>query len=457
MEINIENAIETLNGLLSSRQYAKVRTLLEDSNPADTAALIDELFGDDYEQEKNFLVLFRLLPKDDAAEVFTYMEPEMQEHLISAFSDSELREFLSQSFIDDTVDIIEEMPANVVSRILANSTTGARKAINEILNYPKDSAGSIMTIEYINLHKDMMVREAFETIRKVGINKETIYTCYVTENRRLIGVVTVKQLFMADEEAKIGDIMESNVITVDTTDDREDVARMFGKYDYLAIPVVDSGHRLVGIVTFDDAMDVITEENTEDFAKMAAVAPSDESYFKTGVFKHMLNRIGWLCILMISATITGILTEKYSAVFTALPILVSFMPMIMDTGGNCGSQSSVLVIRGLALGEIEFVDFFKVVFKEFRIGILVSSMLAVVNGIRIYFMNGHDIRLSITLCISIIFTVILSKLIGAALPMLAKKCRLDPALMATPLISTIVDCCSLLIYFNVAMKIFNIA
>ena len=313
-----------------------------------------------------------------------------------------------------------------------------------------------MTVEYVSLSKELTVKEAFDKIREVGINKETIYTCYVTENRKLIGVVTVKDLFMAEDDEKIADIMETNVITVETTRDREEVARMFGKYDYIAIPVVDSGYRLVGIVTFDDAIDVINEENTDDFAKMAAVTPSDESYFKTGVVKHMLNRIGWLCVLMISAMITGFLTEKYSNTFEAIPILVSFMPMIMGTGGNSGSQSSALIIRGLALGEIDFKDFFRVIFKEFRIAILVSSVLALVNSIRIYFMYDHDLLLATTLCISIVFTVVISKLIGSSLPMLAKKCRLDPALMATPLITTIVDCCSLFIYFNIAMKMFNI-
>ncbi len=452
----MENLLAELEALLENNQYAEIRKIIEVMEPADIAAVIDELFADDFEHEKNFLRMFRLLPKDEAAEVFTYMESEMQEHLIGAFSDNELREMLAQSFIDDTVDIIEEMPANVVARILANSTTGARKAINQILHYPKDSAGSIMTVEYVSLSKELTVREAFDKIREVGINKETIYTCYVTENRKLIGVVTVKDLFMADEDDKIADIMETNVITVETTRDREEVAMMFGKYDYIAIPVVDSGYRLVGIVTFDDAIDVINEENTDDFAKMAAVAPSDESYFKTGVFRHMLNRIGWLCILMISAMVTGFLTEKYSHTFEAIPILVSFMPMIMGTGGNSGSQSSVLVIRSLALGEIEFKDFFKVVFKEFRIAILVSSVLAIVNSVRIFFMYDYDWLLAITLCISIIFTVVFSKLIGAALPMLAKKCKLDPALVATPLISTIVDCCSLFIYFNIAMRIFNL-
>lgn len=448
--------MKEVDRLLKDKKYTEVKAFIEEKNPADIAANIDEIFGDDFEHEKEFLILFRLLPKDTAAEVFTYMHTDMQEHLIEAFSDAELRDILSQSFIDDTVDIIEEMPANVVSRILKNSSTGARKAINEILRYPHDSAGSIMTIEYVSLHKDMTVKEAFDKIRRVGVNKETIYTCYVTENRRLIGIVTVKDLFMAEEDDKINDIMETNIISVDTRVDKEDVARMFRKYDFLAIPVVDSGNRLVGIVTFDDAMDVINEENTEDFSKMAAVTPNDESYFKTGIFKHAMHRIGWLCILMISATITGILTDRYNNVFITVPILVSFMPMIMDTGGNCGSQSSVLIIRGLALDEIEFKDFFKVVFKEFRIAIMVSAVLAGVNGLRIYLMYGHDILLSAAVSISIIFTVIFSKLIGSSLPMLAKKCGLDPAIMATPLISTIVDCCSLFIYFNVAMKMLNI-
>lgn len=448
--------MKEVDRLLKDKKYTEVKAFIEEKNPADIAAIIDEIFGDDFEHEKEFLILFRLLPKDTAAEVFTYMHTDMQEHLIEAFSDAELRDILSQSFIDDTVDIIEEMPANVVSRILKNSSTGARKAINEILRYPHDSAGSIMTIEYVSLHKDMTVKEAFDKIRRVGVNKETIYTCYVTENRRLIGIVTVKDLFMAEEDDKINDIMETNIISVDTRVDKEDVARMFRKYDFLAIPVVDSGNRLVGIVTFDDAMDVINEENTEDFSKMAAVTPNDESYFKTGIFKHAMHRIGWLCILMISATITGILTDRYNNVFITVPILVSFMPMIMDTGGNCGSQSSVLIIRGLALDEIEFKDFFKVVLKEFRIAIMVSAVLAGVNGLRIYLMYGHDILLSAAVSISIIFTVIFSKLIGSSLPMLAKKCGLDPAIMATPLISTIVDCCSLFIYFNVAMKMLNI-
>ncbi|MCC8170128.1 MAG: magnesium transporter [Oscillospiraceae bacterium] len=448
--------LEEINALLRMKRFAQVKELVRGERPADIAVLFDELFGEDYEEQKEFLILFRLLPKDLSAETFTFMNSDMQKFLIDAFSDKELQEILSQSFIDDTVDIIEEMPANVVSRILKNSTTGARKAINEILRYPRDSAGSIMTIEYVSLHKDMTVEEAFAKIRRVGVNKETIYTAYVTENRKLIGMVTVKDLFMAEEDDKISDIMETNLISVDTQEDKEIVAQMFRKYDFLAMPVVDKDMRLVGIVTFDDVMDVIQEENTEDVTKMAAITPNEDEYFRTGVFRHAMSRIGWLIVLMIGATITQIIINGYSNAFAAMPILVSFMPMLMDTGGNCGAQSSTMVIRGIALGEISFSDFFVVVFKEFRIAIIVSAVLALVNGIRIYIMYDQNIMLSLTIAISIVATVIISKLIGSALPMLAKKCRLDPALVAAPLITTIVDCCSIFLYFNIAIHMFGI-
>lgn len=455
----MKNLLNEIDRLLSEKKYFEVRSILSEENAADLAVLFEELFGDDFDEKVEFMILFRLLPKDIAAETFAHMNSDMRRHLIGMFTDKELREILDELYIDDTVDMIEELPANVVSRILRNSTTGERKAINEILNYPKDSAGSIMTIEYVSLHKDMTVAEAFEKIRKVGVNKETIYTCYVTQNRTLIGVITVKDLFMADDDDKISDIMETNIISVDTHEDKEVVANMFGKYDFLALPVVDKDTRLVGIVTFDDAMDVIQEENTEDFSKMAAIAPSKESYFRTGIFKHAGRRIVWLLILMISATVTQIITGKYEAAFAAVPLLVSFMPMIMDTGGNCGAQSSTLIIRGIALDEIKFSDFFKVVFKEFRISIIVSSVLAVVNGVGIYVMYrtkcDYPFMLAVTISLSIIATVILSKLIGAMLPMLAKKCRLDPAIMATPLITTIVDCCSLFLYFNIATIVFS--
>lgn len=448
--------LEVISAMIYQKKYLEVKEILSSENAADLAVLFQELFGEDFEEQKEFVILFRLLPKDLAAETFVYMDSDMQEFLINAFTDVELKEILEQSFIDDTVDIIEEMPANVVSRILKNSSTGARKAINAILRYPKDSAGSIMTIEYVSLHKDMTVSEAFEKIRKVGVNKETIYTAYVTENRSLIGIVTVKDLFLADEDDKIADIMETNIISVTTHEDREVVANMFQKYDFLALPVTDDDERLVGIVTFDDVMDVIEEENSEDLAKMMAITPNEDEYFKTGVFEHAKSRLLWLIILMIGATVTGLITMRYENAFDAVPLLVSFMPMIMATGGNSGSQTSTLIIRGLALEEIKFKDFFKVVFKEFKIAILVSVVLATINAIRIYFTYEKNLLLSLTIFLSIIITVIMAKLIGAMLPMFAKKCRLDPALMASPLITTIVDTCSMILYFNIATILLNI-
>lgn len=452
----MESLLNNIDRLLKEKRFSEVKRIVSLENPADLAALFVELFGQDFEEKSEFIILFRLLPKDIAAEVFAYMDGDMRRHLIEMFTDKELREILDELFIDDTVDLIEELPANVVSRILKNSSTGERKAINEILRYPRDSAGSIMTIEYVSLHKDMTVSEAFEKIRRVGVNKETIYTCYVTENRRLIGVITVKDLFLAEEDEKLSDIMETNIISVNTHEDQELVGNMFRKYDLLALPVVDRDNRLVGIVTFDDAMDVIQEENTEDFARMAAIAPNEHSYFKTGILRHAGSRIGWLLILMISATLTQIITSRYENAFETIPLLVSFMPMIMDTGGNCGSQSSTMIIRCIALDEIHFSDFFKVVFKEFRISILVCSVLAVVNGIRVYVMYEQNILLAVTIALSIVVTVIISKIIGSSLPLLAKRCKLDPAIMATPLITTIVDCCSLFLYFNIATIIFNI-
>lgn len=452
----MQGLLEKVDSLLKGKKYFEVKKIVSEENAADLAVVFEELFGEDFDERAEFMILFRLLPKDLAAETFVYMEADMCEYLIRMFTDKELREILDESFIDDTVDLIEEMPANVVSRILKNSTTGERKAINEILHYPKDSAGSIMTIEYVSLHKDMTVSEAFEKIRKVGVNKETIYTCYVTENRKLIGVITVKDLFMADEEDKISDIMETHIISVDTHEDKELVGHMFGKYDLLALPVVDKDNRLVGIVTFDDAMDVIQEENTEDFSKMAAIAPNEESYFRTGIFKHAWSRIGWLMVLMLSAILTEKMLMHYKNVFVGNAMLVALMPMITDTGGNCGSQSSTMIIRGLALSEIKFSDFFKVVFKEFRIAIIVSALLSVVDGIVIYLFYGHSIYLALTIALSIVCAVILSKFIGAMLPMVAKRIGLDPAIMAAPLITTIVDCCSIFIYFNIAMMIFGV-
>ena len=382
------------------------------------------------------------------------MDSDTQMHLISGFSDKELREILDEIFVDDTVDIIEEMPANVVSRILKNTDAETRKQINAILDYPTDSAGSVMTTEYVYLHKNMTTKEALDWIRKVGVVKETIYTCYITESRKLIGFVTILDLVTADEDATIESIMDSNVKFVYTHEDREDVAKKFSKYDFLAMPVVENEERSVGIITFDDVLDVIAEENEEDFSKMAAMQPIEDSYFKTSVFTHAKKRIGWLLVLMLSATITGNLLTKYEEAFQAIPILVSFIPMLMSTGGNCGSQSSTTVIRGLATGEIQFKDFFKAVFKEFRISLIISVILAVTNGLRI-FIFYKNLQLSIVITLSIIGTVIIAEFIGCALPLIAKKVKLDPAIMATPLISTIVDTCSMLIYFQFATMIFS--
>ena len=439
---------EKILELLNEKNYVKIKSIVKDLYPADLASLLETL------SPRNITLLFRLLPKELAAETFTFMDSDTQMHLISGFSDKELREILDEIFVDDTVDIIEEMPANVVSRILKNTDAETRKQINAILDYPTDSAGSVMTTEYVYLHKNMTTKEALDWIRKVGVVKETIYTCYITESRKLIGFVTILDLVTADEDATIESIMDSNVKFVYTHEDREDVAKKFSKYDFLAMPVVDNEERMVGIITFDDVLDVIAEENEEDFSKMAAMQPIEDSYFKTSVFTHAKKRIGWLLVLMLSATITGNLLTKYEEAFQAIPILVSFIPMLMSTGGNCGSQSSTTVIRGLATGETQFKDFFKAVFKEFRISLIISVILAVTNGLRI-FIFYKNLQLSIVITLSIIGTVIIAEFIGCALPLIAKKVKLDPAIMATPLISTIVDTCSMLIYFQFATMIFS--
>ena len=433
---------------LLQKNYVKIKSTLKDLYPADLASLLETL------PPRDITLLFRLLPKELAAETFTFMDSDTQMHLISGFSDKELREILDEIYVDDTVDIIEEMPANVVSRILKNTDSETRKQINEILDYPADSAGSVMTTEYVYLHKTMTTKEALEWIRKVGVVKETIYTCYVTEARKLIGFVTILDLVTADEDATIESIMDTNIIYVYTHEDREDVAKKFSKYDFLAMPVVDNEKRMVGIITFDDVLDVIAEENEEDFSKMAAMQPIEDSYFKTSVFTHAKKRIGWLLFLMLSATITGTLLTKYEEAFQAIPILVSFIPMLMSTGGNCGSQSSTTIIRGLATGEIQFKDVFKAAFKELRISLIVGLILSITNGLRIFFVY-KDFRLALVITLSIIGITIIAELIGCLLPLLAKKVRLDPAIMATPLISTIVDTCSMLIYFQIATRVFS--
>ncbi len=440
--------------LLQNKMFVRLRSDLQEMNPADIAFLVEEMNEAEEFGEKELILLYRILPKELAAESFTYMDSDTQMVLINAFSDKELRDVIDELYIDDTVDIIEEMPANVVSRILRNTDLDTRKQINQLLNYPKDSAGSVMTTEFVYLNKDITVKEAFERIRKIGLVKETVYTCYVTESRKLVGVVTVLDMLVADEDSRIEDIMETNVISVRTHDDQEHVAHTMSKYDIAAIPVVDNEDRIVGIVTFDDAMDVMQEENTEDFAKMAAVVPAEDSYFKTSVWQHAKSRIPWLLILMLSATLTGWISSQFEAQIAVIPMLVSFMPMVMGTGGNCGSQSSTLIIRGMALEEIRLRDFFKVIFKEFRVAFICSIVLSIVNGLRIW-ISYKDPQLALVIALSIIGTVILAKLVGAMLPMAAKALKLDPAIMATPLITTVVDSCSLLIYFTIATNILS--
>ena len=441
---------EKLEEVLKEKKYVTAGNILKDMEPADIAILLEEC------TKEEVLLLYRILPKELAAEVFVEMDGDTQEQLIKAFSDRELKEVLDELYMDDTVDIIEEMPANVVKRILKHSDPDSRKVINELLKYPKDSAGSMMTIEYVSLRKTMTVEDAFAKIRATGVDKETIYTCYVTEaNKKLAGIVSVRTLLLSDKQSLIGDIMETNFISIETLEDQEDVAKKFDKYDFLAIPVVDKENRLVGIVTFDDAMDVIQEETQEDFEIMAAMTPSEDSYFKTTVWEHAKNRIFWLLFLMLSSAITGSILTKYEAAFASIPLLVSFIPMVMGTGGNCGSQSSTMIIRGLATDEIQMKDFLKAVLKELRIAVLVGSCLAIVNGIRVYLFY-HSWEIAVVLGLTLVITTALAKSMGCMLPMIAKKLGLDPAIMAAPLISTIVDSCSVFVYFNIAMRILPI-
>ena len=444
-----EESVEEIKTLFSERRYTELKKHLNEMNEADIAALFEEM------EEEQIPILFRLLAKEEAAEVFARMEHEQQVILINALTDKELGIVIDDLFLDDTVDIIEEMPANVVARILRNTDAKTRSQINELLKYPDDSAGSIMTVEYINIKPNMTIKEAIARIREKAPDSETIYTCYVTDSRTLIGVCTIKDLLLAKDDQYISDIMETNVITVNTLDDKEDVAKMFNKYDFLALPVVDRENRLVGIVTVDDAIDVLQDENTEDITKMAAIYDASDTYFKTSIFKHAKNRIVWLLVLMLSSTITGIIITKYENAFAVVPLLVSFIPMLMDTGGNCGSQASTLIIRGIALDEIVFKDIFRVIFKEFGVSIIVGVILSIVNGLRIYIFY-HDLSISIVVAMSLICTIMLAKFIGGVLPLVAKKLRLDPALMAAPLITTVVDTCSILVYFRIATMFFHI-
>ena len=435
--------------LLEKRDFKTLKNTLEIMNAVDIALLLSNL------EDKERAFAFRLIPKDKAADVFSNMSNPIQSYLVKIFTEKELRELLDNLYMDDTVDLLEELPANLVTRILHTVSSDKRDLINQLLKFPENSAGSIMTTEYVSLKKTMTIKETMKHIKEVGIHKETIYTCYVLENRRLIGIVSAKDLMTLDDNTFIQDIMETEIISVGTHTDQEETARLFSKYDLLALPVVDLDNRMVGIITVDDAMDVMVDEATEDISIMGAVNPSEKTYFETSVFSHAKNRFLWLLILMLSSTITGTIITQYENAFAAIPLLVSFIPMLMDTGGNCGSQSSTLIIRGLALDEIRFKDIFRVIVKEFRVALLVSLGLALANGLRIFIMY-KDLKLAVVIGLSLICTVILSKIIGCILPLFAKKINLDPAIMAAPLITTLVDTCSIIIYFTIATHIFQL-
>ena len=440
-----EEKKEELLALLSGKKYRELKSQLVEMNEVDIASFIEEL-----DSEKT-VVVFRMLPKELASEVFACLEVEQQQHIITSITDNELRAIIDDLYVDDAVDMLEELPATIVRRVLQNSSPDTRKLINQFLNYPENSAGSVMTAEYVGLKKNMTVEQAFDYIRKYGVDKETIYTCYVMdEKRRLEGVVTVKDLLMNDYAALMGDIMDPHVIKAYTTEDQEKVVETFNEYNLLSLPVVDGEDRLVGIITVDDVMDVMEQEATEDFEKMAAMLPSEKPYLKTGVFQLARNRIPWLMILMLSSMVTGGILLKYENAFSVIPLLVTFIPMLMDTGGNSGNQTSTLIIRGLALGEITIKDYFIVLFKELRVSLICGTVLAVVNFLRLLIFGGATLPVYLVICAALFCAVVAAKCIGCTLPIFAKLIHLDPALMAGPMITTIVDALTLAIYFALA-------
>ena len=441
----VEKAIITM---LEDKKYAALRDILETMNPVDVAEVFSEL------EERQIPLLFRLLPKELAAESFAEMEPDNQELLIRGFSDNELKELMDELYADDAADMVEELPANVVKRILRQATPEMRRAINQILRYPENSAGSIMTTEYVSLRPDMTVEEAILRIRRQGFDKETIYTCYVTKDRKLLGIVTVKDLLLCqNDETLVRDIMLENIISVDTHTDQEEVAKVLSKYSFIALPVVDKENRMVGIVTFDDAMDVIEDETTEDMELMGGMLPSEKTYLRSSVFELFKNRIPWLLLLMVSATFTGMIITSFEGALAAQAALTAFIPMLMGTGGNSGSQSSVTVIRALSLDELRFSDLPRVIWKEIRTAVLCGIALAAVCFVKIWLIDrmllgNYEITLMVdaVVCLALAVTVLLAKLVGAILPLMAKVMGLDPAVMASPFITSIVDAVSLLVY-----------
>ncbi len=443
--------LDLLLELVAQKKFRELKEMLSGMTEVDIAEFLYEV------EPVHQAVIFRLLPKELAAEVFTYLEDsEDQEKLIGALSDKELREVLDELYLDDTVDIIEDMPANVVSRILRNTDASTRSQINQLLNYPKDSAGSLMTTEFVFLHPDATVEESFARIRREGLDKETVYTCYVTQNRILLGVVTVRRMLLSAYETRIGDIMETNVLSVNTHEDKENVAQLFSKYDLTALPVVDGENRLVGIITFDDAMDVMEEEATEDIEKMAAILPTDRPYFQVGVVETWKHRIPWLLLLMISATFTGTILGFFEEALAANAALTLFIPMLMDTGGNSGGQSSVTIIRAMSLGDVEFSDLLRVIWKELRVALLCAGTLAAVVFVKVVALDRKGATVALVVALTIFVTIIMAKLVGCTLPMLAKKLGFDPAVMASPFITTVVDALSLLVYFAIATHILHL-
>ena len=447
----------TLSALIEGKKYAALRDILVTMNPADVAAVFEET------DELALPLLFRLLPKELAAETFVEMQPEQQELLIRGFSDTELKEVVDELYVDDAVDLVEEMPANVVKRILRQADPDMRRMINEILRYPEDSAGSIMTTEFVSLRPQMTVEEATKRIKRTGVDKETINTCYVIDKGRLIGALSLRTLILADDDDVIEDIMEPNVISVTTSEDQETVAQMFSKYNFNALPVVDTENRLVGIVTVDDAIDVMEEEATEDIEKMAGMAPSDKPYLRTGILETWKSRVPWLLVLMLSATLTSMVLTSYETSLAACTALTAFIPMLTGTGGNSGTQASTAVIRGLSLGEVEFSDTLQVIWKEIRVAVMCGVTLAACNFVKLMTVDrillhntGVTATVAFVICLTMVFTVLCAKTVGSLLPLLAERIHLDPAVMASPFISTVVDVVTLIIYLQVARAILHI-
>lgn len=448
----------TLEALVEAKKYTTLRDILITMNASDIAVLFEDV------PEAKLPLLFRLLPKELAAETFVEMEPEAQELLIQGFSDNELKDVVDELYVDDAVDIVEEMPANVVKRILKQADPEMRKMINEILKYPDDSAGSIMTTEYVSLRPNMTAEEAIKRIRRTGVDKETIYTCYITDNnRKLVGMVSLRTLLLCEDDDVVEEIMETNVISVTTLEDQESVVQMLAKYDWSAIPVVDQENRLVGIVTIDDAIDVLQEETTEDFEKMAGMTPTDKPYLRTGVLETWKARIPWLMVLMLSATITSMVLTSFETSLAACSALIAFIPMLTGTGGNSGTQSSVAVIRALSLGEVEFVDTLRVIWKEIRVGVLCGVTLAVCNFVKLLLLDrmllgneGVTVLVALVICLTMVISVLCAKTVGCLLPLLAERIHVDPAVMASPFISTVVDVTTLVIYFQVAKAILGL-